>query len=200
MHDCNERKDGGTERKKARGFRKVIWIDGEEVRAHVDEVVRESVEETLNGLLDAEMVVDVLVNLFMSRGVPKYIRSDNGPEFIANAISKHVERTDLEMLYVEPGSPWENGFAESFLNRLRDELLNCEEFANLAEARWFARRRQEEHNEERPHSSLNYETPSAFAAGCAAASAPAHPRSQTITLITPGTEIGGTSIFFAIAF
>ena len=84
------------------------------------------------------------------------------------SISKHVERAGLEMLYIEPGSPWENGFAESFFSRLRDELLNCEEFANLAEARWFARRRQEEHNEERPHSSLNYQTPSAFAAGCAA--------------------------------
>ena len=75
------------------------------------------------------------------------------------------------MLYIEPGSPWENGFAESFFSRLRDELLNCEEFANLAEARWFAQRRQEEHNDERPHSSLNYQTPSAFAAGCASASA-----------------------------
>ncbi len=82
------------------------------------------------------------------------------------------------MLYVEPGAPWENGFAESFFSRLRDELLNCEEFENLAEARWFARRRKEEHNEERPHSSLNYQTPSAFAAGCAAASAPAAPTLQ----------------------
>ena len=71
-----------------------------------------------------------------------------------------------------------NGYAESFFSRLRDELLNCEEFTNLAEARWFARHRQEEHNEERPHSSLNYQTPGAFAAGCAAASAPATPTLQ----------------------
>jgi putative transposase len=67
----------------------------------------------------------------------------------------------------KPGAPWENGFAESFFSRLRDELLNVEEFLNLAEARWFARRRLHEHNEERPHSSLGYRTPSQFAAGCA---------------------------------
>ena len=68
------------------------------------------------------------------------------------------------MLYIEPGSPWENGFAESFFSRLRNELLNCEEFANLAAARWFAKRRLEEHNQERPHSSLGYQTPAEFAA------------------------------------
>jgi len=69
------------------------------------------------------------------------------------------------MLYIEPGAPWENGFAESFFSRLRDELLNVEEFTNLAEARWFAARRLVEHNEERPHSSLGYQTPCEFAAG-----------------------------------
>ena len=80
---------------------------------------------------------------------------------------------------VETGSPWENGFAESFFSRLRDELLNCEEFENLPEARWFARRRRkEEHNKERPHSSLDYQTLAEFAAGCAAASAPAAPPLQ----------------------
>ena len=75
------------------------------------------------------------------------------------------------MLYIAPGSPWEKRYAESFFSRLRDELLNVEEFMNLAEARWFACRRLQEHNEERPHSSLGYQTPSEFAAGCAASSA-----------------------------
>ena len=75
---------------------------------------------------------------------------------------------ELEMLYVEPGSPWENGFAESFFSRMRDELLNVEEFMNLAEARWSAKRRLHEHNEERPHSSLGYRTPAEFATQCAA--------------------------------
>ena len=84
----------------------------------------------------------------------------------------------VKTLSIKPGSPWENGFAESFFSRLRDELLNVEEFMNLAEARWFARHRREEHNEERPHSSLGYQTPSEFAAGCAAASASATPALQ----------------------
>jgi transposase InsO family protein len=106
--------------------------------------------------------------LFLTRGVPKHIRSDNGPEFIAGAIRSHGERAGLEMLYIEPGSPWQNGFAESFFSRLRDELLNIEEFENLAEARWFAAHRQKEHNEERPHSSLGYRTPLEFASQCAA--------------------------------
>jgi transposase InsO family protein len=83
--------------------------------------------------LTADRVLDVLTNLFLTRGVPRHIRSDNGPEFIATAIRRHAEQAGLEMLYIEPGSPWENGFAESFFSRLRDELLNCEEFANLAE-------------------------------------------------------------------
>ena len=75
------------------------------------------------------------------------------------------------MLYIELGSPWENGFAESFFSRLRDKLLNVEEFMNLAKARWFVRRRLDEHNWERPHSSLGYQTPSAFAAGLPSAQA-----------------------------
>jgi len=103
--------------------------------------------------------------------VPKHIRSDNGPEFIAKAIRRHAECAGLEMLYVEPGSPWENGFAESFFSRLRDELLNVEEFMNLAEAKWFANRRLHEHNEERPHSSLGYRTPAMFAASLTSAQA-----------------------------
>jgi transposase InsO family protein len=79
--------------------------------------------------ITADRVLDVLTNLFLTRGVPRHIRSDNGPEFIATAIRRHGQQAGLEMLYIEPGSPWENGFAESFFSRLRDELLNCEEFA-----------------------------------------------------------------------
>ena len=75
------------------------------------------------------------------------------------------------MLDIAPGAPWENGFAESFFRRLRDELLNVEEFMNLAEARWFARHRWDEHHQERPHSSLGYQTPSEFAAGLTSAHA-----------------------------
>jgi putative transposase len=136
--------------------------------AITDEYTRECLALEVDRSITADRVLDVLTNLFLTRGVPNHIRSDNGPEFIAQAIRRHGQQAGLEMLYIEPGAPWENGYAESFFSRLRDELLNVEEFMNLAEARWFARRRLEEHNEERPHSSLGYQTPAAFAAGCAA--------------------------------
>lgn len=131
--------------------------------AITDEYTRECLALEVDRSITAEKVLDVLTSLFLTRGVPRHIRSDNGPEFIAKAIRRHGERAGLEMLYIEPGAPWENGFVESFFSRLRDELLNVEEFANLDEARWFARRRLQEHNEERPHSSLGYLTPAEFA-------------------------------------
>ena len=86
---------------------------------------------------------------------------------------------------VETGSPWENGFAESFFSRLRDELLNCEELENLPEARWFARRHKEEYNQERPYSSLDYQSPAEFAAGCAAAGAEAAEQRKHYLLLNP---------------
>lgn len=140
--------------------------------AITDEYTRECLALEVDRSITADKVLDILTNLFLARGVPGHIRSDNGPEFIAQAIRRHGAAAGLEMLYIEPGAPWENGFGESFFSRLRDELLNVEEFANLAEARWFARRRQREHNEERPHSSLGYQTPSAFASRCAASVRP----------------------------
>lgn len=136
--------------------------------AITDEYTRECLALEVDRSITADKVLDVLTHLFITRGVPQHIRSDNGPEFIAQAIARHGAQAGLEMLYIEPGAPWENGLAESFFSRLRDELLNVEEFMNLAEARWFARRRLTEHNEERPHSSLGYQTPSQFAAGLAA--------------------------------
>lgn len=132
-----------------------------------DEYTRECLALEVDRSITADRVLDVLTNLFLTRAVPQHIRSDNGPEFIAEAIRLHCDQVGLEMLYIEPGAPWENGFAESFFSRLRDELLNVEEFMDLAEARWFAHRRQQEHNEERPHSSLGYQTPSEFASQCA---------------------------------
>jgi putative transposase len=143
-----------------------------------DEYTRECLALEVHRGITADRVLDILTNLFLTRGVPRHIRSDNGPEFIAKAIRRHCEQAGLEMLYIEPGSPWENGFAESFFSRLRDELLNVEEFMNLTEARWFAKRRLHEHNEERPHSSLGYQTPSEFAsqlAGSTTASATPQP-------------------------
>lgn len=136
--------------------------------AITDEYTRECLALEVDRSITADRVLDILTSLFLTRGVPTHIRSDNGPEFIAEAIRRHGQAAGLEMLYIEPGAPWENGYAESFFSRLRDELLNVEEFMNLAEARWFARRRLVEHNEERPHSSLRYQTPAVFASQCAA--------------------------------
>jgi len=139
--------------------------------AITDEYTRECLALEVDRSITSDRVLDILTNLFLTRGVPHHIRSDNGPEFIAKVIQCHGEQAGLEMLYIDPGSPWENGFAKSFFSRLRDELLNMEEFMNLAEARWFARRRLDEHKWERPHSSLGYQTPSAFAAGLLSAQA-----------------------------
>jgi transposase InsO family protein len=144
----------------------------------VDEYTRECVALEIGRSITADKVIDVLVDLFRIRGVPKHIRSDNGPEFIAQAIRQWLVKAGVETLYVEPGSPWENGYAESFHSRLRDELTNQEEFTNLAEAKYLADAWRLEYNHRRPHSSLAYQTPAEFAAGCAAASAPAAPTLQ----------------------
>jgi putative transposase len=109
-------------------------------------------------------VIDELIRLMNTKGVPAYIRSDNGPEFIAKAVRSWLSRAEIGTLYVEPGAPWENGYAESFQARLRDELLNAESFADLREAQALAHLWKREYNEERPHSSLGYLTPDEFAA------------------------------------
>ena len=144
----------------------------------VDEYTRECLTLEVDRSITSDKVIDVLVELFRIRGVPNHIRSDNGPEFIAKAIRRWLSHAGVEALYVEPGSPWENGYAESFHSRLRDELTKREEFTNLAEARYMADAWRLEYNHRRPHSSLGYQTPAEFAAGCAAASAPAAPTLQ----------------------
>src|SRR5690606_37224308 len=98
------------------------------------------------------------------RGVPQHIRSDNGPEFIASQLRAWLDRVGVETLYIEPGSPWENGYAESFHSRFRDEVLALEEFESLSAARRLTASWKEDYNDYRPHSSLGYMTPAAFAA------------------------------------
>ena len=136
----------------------------------VDEYTRECLALEVGRGMTADRVIEVLAELFAVRGVPEHIRSDNGPEFIAGAIRSWLAQAGVEALYIEPGSPWENGYAESFHSRLRDELLNREEFTTLAEARALSTAWRLEYNHRRPHSSLGYQTPAEFAAGCAAAS------------------------------
>jgi putative transposase len=159
----------------------------------LDEYTRESVAIEVERSITAKYVVGVLEYLFMVRGVPRFIRSDNGPEFIAEAIKQWLKGNGVGTLYIEPGCPWENGYAESFQGRFRDELLDRELFYSVREAKVLAEDWRGEYNQHRPHSSLNYMTPAAFAATCIP-SVSATPRPQEYTtgmvgnpLITVGT-------------
>lgn len=109
--------------------------------------------------LDSTDVVDVLSDLFILHGVPENIRSDNGPEFIAKAVRKWIAAVGAKTAYIAPGSPWENGFIESFNARMRDELLDGEVFYTLAEARIVIESWRRHYNTVRPHSSLGYRPP-----------------------------------------
>jgi len=131
----------------------------------VDEFTRECLALEVERSITSGDVLDVLTELFLIRGVPKFIRSDNGPEFIADAIRNHLHRAQVHAGYIEPGAPWENGYAESFHSRLRDELLNSELFDGVRDAKAHAAHWKNEYNHRRPHSSLGYLPPATFAAG-----------------------------------
>ena len=110
--------------------------------------------------VDAITVIEAAIERY---GAPEYLRSDNGPEFIAYAIQDWLKPREIKTLYIKPGSPWENGYIESFHDKLRDECLNRELFGTLAEARVILESWRMEYNEERPHSSLRNQTPAEFA-------------------------------------
>jgi len=132
----------------------------------VDEFTRENLSIDVERHITAADVIGTLAYLFAVRGAPTYLRSDNGPEFIARAIQQWLASTGAETLYVAPGSPWENAYIESFNSRFRDELLNAESFACLKEAQVLVEAHRCQYNHHRPHSSLGYVTPAAFAATC----------------------------------
>lgn len=132
----------------------------------VDEYTRECLALEVRRGMTAPAVSEVLAAVVRERGAPVHIRSDNGPEFIAKVIRGWMAAAGLETLYIAPGAPWENGYGESFNSKVRDELLNAEEFASLLEARVLARAWKQAYNHERPHSSLGYRTPAEFAATC----------------------------------
>ncbi len=125
----------------------------------IDEYTRECLAIDVARRLTAEDVLERLSGLFALRGVPDYLRSDNGPEFAARAVRDWLGRVGVETLFIEPGSPWENGYVESFNGRLRDELLNPEIFDTLLEARVLTERWRQDYNRVRPHSSLGYRPP-----------------------------------------
>ena len=136
-----------------------------------DEYTRECLGLEVGRRFTGRDVVGVLRELFLIRGVPGHIRSDNGPEFIAQAVRSWLEEHGVGPLYIEPGAPWENGVGESFNGKLRDELLNGELFTSLREARVVLDDHRGHYNHRRPHSALGYRTPAAFAAACRGAPA-----------------------------
>jgi putative transposase len=147
----------------------------------VDESTRECLALEVARGMPARRAVAVLAEVVGGRGAPANLRSDNGPEFIARAMRAWLAGAGVATLYVEPGAPWENGYAESFNSKVRDELLAVEEFASLLEARVLGRHWRRSYNHERPHSALGYMTPAEFGEVCPRADSakPPPPRGHT---------------------
>jgi putative transposase len=125
----------------------------------IDEYSRECLAIDVGRSLTSEDVLERLTQLFVDRGVPAYMRSDNGPEFVAKAVREWLGRVGVHTLYIEPGSPWENGYGESFNGKLRDELLDREIFDTVLETQVLADRYRKHYNTMRPHSALGYRPP-----------------------------------------
>jgi putative transposase len=124
----------------------------------IDEFTHECLAIRVDRKLKSTDVIDLLSDQFILRGVPEHIRSDNGPEFVAKAVQDWIGAVGAKTAYIERGSPWENGFIESFNARLRDELLDGEIFYSLAEARIVIESWRRHYNTERPHGSLERRT------------------------------------------
>jgi len=125
----------------------------------LDEHSRECLAIRVKCKLNSIDVIDVLTDLFILRGVPAFIRSDNGPEFVAEAVRNWIRAVRAKTAYINPGSPWENGYCESFNARFRDELLNGEIFYSLKEAQIVIEEWRKHYNTKRPHSALGYLSP-----------------------------------------
>jgi len=125
----------------------------------IDEYTRECLAISVKRRIPSQDVIDQLFQLFIFRSLPGHIRSDNGPEFTAKAIRRWLNHVGVETLFIEPGSPWENGYIESFNGKLRDELLNREIFTTLTEAQVLIEHWRRDYNQVRPHSSLGYRPP-----------------------------------------
>jgi putative transposase len=151
-------------------------VDGRSVRmlTVIDEFTRECMAIRTARQIRSDDVIHTLTKLFVLNGVPEHIRSDNGPEFTAKVVRGWLERVGVKTLFIEPGSPWENGYNESFNWKLRDELLNCEIFYSLKEVQILTERWRSEYNTIRSHSSLGYRppVPEAFLSGLQLAAIP----------------------------
>jgi len=155
----------------------------------VDESTRERLAIRAARKLKATDVIDVLSDLFIPRGVPGHLRSDNGPEFVAKDVQAWITAVGAKAAYIEPGSPWENGFVESFNARLRDELLDGETFRSLREAQVVIGGWRRRYDAVRPHASLGHRAPApevvvpALVAGRTAAPPP--PAAPTTPAVAP---------------
>jgi len=138
----------------------------------IDEYTRECIALEVGRKFNSDDLVQLLIELFGIRGVPKFLRCDNGAEFISNRLRDFLQRIDVGASYVEPGSPWQNGYIESFHSRFRDECLGCEEFRTVAEAIAVITHWRQGYNHRRPHSSLGGLTPAEFSSQCAASDRP----------------------------
>lgn len=145
----------------------------------IDEYTRECLALEVERSMPAQRVLQTLEWLFLVHGTPGHLRSDNGPEFIADAVQHYLDDTDCDTLYITPGCPWENPFIESFFDKFRDECLNRSLFANGQEAREVVENWRMEYNTFRPHSALGYLPPAAFAAQ-AAAQPPEHTKTLSL--------------------
>ncbi len=125
----------------------------------IDEYSRECLAILVKRQITSQDVIDQLFELIIFKGIPEHIRSDNGPEFTAKAVRGWLNRLGVKTLFIEPGSPWENGYIESFNGKMRDELLNREIFTTLTEAKVLIGQWRKEYNQVRPHSSLGYRPP-----------------------------------------
>lgn len=140
--------------------------DGRQLKLLVvlDEFTRECLAIEPARSFKGRDVIGLLQYLFAVRGAPEHLRSDNGPEFVAHTVQRWLDRASVRTLYIQKASPWENAYVESFNGKLRDELLNRELFLGLDEARYVLDEWRLDYNHRRPHSSLNWQTPAAFAA------------------------------------
>ena len=125
----------------------------------IDEFTRECLATKVNRKLNSGDVVEELFHLLVYRDIPDYVRSDNGSEFTAKVVRNWLNRLGVKTLFIEPGSPWENGYIESFNGKMRDELLNRDIFTTLEEAKILIEQWRREYNQVRPHSSLDYRPP-----------------------------------------
>ena len=133
----------------------------------LDEYSRDLMSLGVARSMTAQDVIAQLDSLVVQRGIPQFIRSDNGPEFVAKAVQKWINDQGFETLFIAPGSPWQNAYSESFNSRFRDEFLNVELFTSLLEAKVLGEEHRYKYNHQRPHSSLGDLTPAEFASRCA---------------------------------